>query len=118
MYGTDLYVFWCREQGLCKIGRSAFVEKRLQQIRAQVPFLTVELKGVLKDAGHLEHTLHQAFRSRNSGGEWFSVGWEEVLETAHMYNRCLTHEFARPRRKAKDARPKEDSSTCELSSDD
>ena len=115
MYGTHLYILWIPEKGLCKIGRSGSPEKRLAQIQAYMPFLKIEVKLVLADAGHLERIMHEAFRSRNSGGEWFSVPWEEAIETALMYNHCLKREFARPRRKAA-VQPRE--STCELSSDD
>ena len=88
-YGTDLYILWLPEAELCKIGRSTDSRRRLKEIQAHMPWLSLELAAVLPGAGWLETTLHGAFKSRKCGREWFRIHKSEAIKTAGEMLACL-----------------------------
>ena len=80
-YGTDLYILWLEEAGLCKIGRSCNCERRLREIQSHMPWLRLELFAILPGSGWLETTLHNAFKLQKCGREWFWISPAEALKT-------------------------------------
>ena len=46
-WGEDLYIIWCPEAGVVKIGRSCNCERRFKQISLSCPFLHMELTAAL-----------------------------------------------------------------------
>ena len=100
VYGTHLYVLWIPDGELCKIGRSSNCERRLKQIRAYMPWLHVEIAAVFPDGGWVETTMHDAFKSRRCGREWFKVPKDEAIATANMYLSCLNKPRPKMPRKA------------------
>jgi hypothetical protein len=88
-YGKHLYILHIQDAGICKVGRSSNVERRLKEIRSYCPWLEIELAAVFPDKGWIEPTVHGGLKSKRVGREWFKVSQTEAIETTNMFLQCL-----------------------------
>jgi len=71
------HLYYIRSGPYIKIGRTDNPELRLRQIKASNPFGASLIK-VIKDAGELEHSLHQKYKNKHHTGEWFLLSDDEI----------------------------------------
>lgn len=75
----DLYIFLDKQSGVCKIGRSSNVLRRLSGIQTGYPFeLVVYL--TLKGLGDLERTFHELLSDFRLKGEWFDSACLSMID--------------------------------------
>ena len=86
-WGEDLYIIWCPEAGVVKIGRSCNCERRFKQISLSCPFLHMELAATFPSSGWAEAACHRALHDKSCGREWFRTPREEAV---NLVNSILT----------------------------
>lgn len=102
MGGRSGYVYVIQDgSGLCKIGRTQDVQKRIQSLSTgSSSELTLVVAWSCDDAGEREAALHAEWKEQHVRGEWFRIpdhvltGWrsenELVLATRGQPNRVAT----------------------------
>lgn len=68
----SVYFITCREQGICKIGRSQNAKSRRSSLQTASPSRLV-LEAELAGASELERELHKRFADSRLTGEWFTI---------------------------------------------
>jgi len=86
-YGTHLYLLSDSEAGLCKIGRSMDVDRRVGELRRGNPWADIKVVGIFPGAGFCESWVLRALSGRERRGEWFRCPTSDAL-TAIVA--CLT----------------------------
>lgn len=80
-----VYVVRAEGTGLCKVGRSSCVPRRIKELQTSSPFV---LKLVLAFCHqsisdvYLERHVHSELALRNCSGEWFSLSDDDVSRIA------------------------------------
>ena len=78
-YGTNLYLLSDPEAGLCKIGRSIDVARRVTELRRGNPWADIRLVATFPDAGFVESWVMRALSGHERRGEWFRCGIPEAM---------------------------------------
>jgi hypothetical protein len=68
----DVYIVGNTEHGVCKIGKSSRLEKRLYDISSGFPW-ELYLLALFEGGGDFESELHERFSDQNTTGEWFEI---------------------------------------------
>ena len=78
-YGTHLYLIVDSLTGLCKLGRSMNVERRLKEHQRSNPWGDLRIVATFDGAGFLEPWVFRAMSSHERRGEWFRCTIAEAL---------------------------------------
>ena len=78
-YGTHLYLLCDGECGLCKIGRSMDVARRVGELKRGNPWAQIRLVAVFPDQGCVESWVMRALSAHERRGEWFRCSVAEAM---------------------------------------
>ena len=76
-WGAHLYLL--EMEGLCKIGRSQDVERRLGEHRRAQPWSTIRLVATFEGSGFVESTVLRALHGFERRGEWVRCTPKDAL---------------------------------------
>jgi hypothetical protein len=77
VWGADLYVL--EMEGLCKVGRSMAVERRLREHRRSQPWSDIRLIAVFEGSGCVESAVLRALHNFPRRGEWVQCTPRDAL---------------------------------------
>lgn len=83
-----IYFLVSTETGMCKIGRSRDLKKRMNTLK-NTNCANLELKGTIRFTADLELWLHESFAEERSHGEWFE--YSDRLVEAVMATRVFSN---------------------------
>lgn len=90
-----IYVIYCAETGLHKIGFSDTPSERIEKLQSESAFplemvAQFQCKAVVVKI--FEYTLHQIFKSKRAHGEWFKLNDEDIksFDVEHLMAFTLT----------------------------
>ena len=78
-YGTHLYLLCDGECGLCKIGRSMDVARRVGELKRGNPWAQIRLVAVFPDQGCVESWVMRALSAHERRGEWFRCSVAQAM---------------------------------------
>ena len=84
------YVYFITaDNGLTKIGCTASVERRLNQLKINSPSkLVLALSFETDDAPGLEKTIHNSFSDKRIRGEWFELTPYDLIDFVDQINKA------------------------------
>lgn len=79
------YVYLMKDaSGLYKIGATAHLEKRIEQIKSTNPTIQLVRFAESEDPMSLERRLHHHFSEKRDHGEWFRLDESDVVEIGRV----------------------------------
>ena len=88
---TWVYLVYCYETNLCKIGISNKIKERVQQIccssgvLCELVFAVQLMPQYDEDPIFIEKSIHTYFKSKRKFGEWFSLSLRDVTQVYYLF---------------------------------